>query len=722
MTADRAPVRRSPVSAPGVTGILQRQCACENSNHQCEDCRKKAALRRHAEGGGLEPVPLIVHEVLRSSGQPLDASTRAFMEARFGHDFTRVRVHTDARAGESARAVNAQAYTVGSHVVFKGGHYAPRTKPGRDLLAHELAHTFQQEHAAELLPAAISSPGDAGEQEADRICRLVMADSPGGAPDETAVVRAPVPRLTARVQRQAADAPARSQTAGGSPPPATADACVKPLQARNLEDVFRLDTVTIVQLSASWCHEPCEMMRASMNELCEKSRANPHPFRVQAFFVDVDPLDANGEPVQSEEASQNRALGVRHGACEVVRGDHKCRVPQPLMFVERRLVEDGKKIASVEAFEKRAAEVISGAPTSGVFQGMKWGGIVGGIVGGVVGTIAGAVAGGVGGALLGGFLGSAAGSALGLGLGAIFGEAFGKDRGTSPLSKARLEQVQAFQRGDLPENQVDDDLARDVANYFAGFHDKGFDLSPDQRRVLIKAMIEGTTGDADERAIIKILENSSDADLLQIFAADKELRLTDLLPEFDGEERDYLVALLERLKGRFPTSAEVGELTGLLIDRADVKVILTKAFTETHKPGPAGAQVFRECCGILMETQNGSIVSKDFCGEGTACPAPALGQLTARTEPPTHRILGSYHTHPNVPAEGKPREAPSRADFATFVQTAPFEGWEHYVVGPFNIYLILWDGSFRVLGNTPGILGVPAIPIPPGTGSTLELR
>ena len=63
-------------------------------------------------------VPPIVHEVLLSPGHPLDAATSAFMESRFGHDFTGVRVHTNAQAAESARAVHARAYTVGNAVVF----------------------------------------------------------------------------------------------------------------------------------------------------------------------------------------------------------------------------------------------------------------------------------------------------------------------------------------------------------------------------------------------------------------------------------------------------------------------------------------------------------------------------------------------------------------------------------------------------------------------------
>jgi hypothetical protein len=75
-----------------------------------------------------------------SPGRPLDPATRAFMEPRFGHDFSRVRVHADALAAESAAAMEAAAYTVGHDVVFGAGQYAPETSRGRSLLAHELAH------------------------------------------------------------------------------------------------------------------------------------------------------------------------------------------------------------------------------------------------------------------------------------------------------------------------------------------------------------------------------------------------------------------------------------------------------------------------------------------------------------------------------------------------------------------------------------------------------
>jgi Domain of unknown function (DUF4157) len=89
-------------------------------------------------------VPPIVQEVISCHGPPLDSTTREWMRSRFGHDFSTVRVHTDARAAESARALGARAYTVGSELVFDAGQYAPGTAEGRRLLAHELTHVMQQ--------------------------------------------------------------------------------------------------------------------------------------------------------------------------------------------------------------------------------------------------------------------------------------------------------------------------------------------------------------------------------------------------------------------------------------------------------------------------------------------------------------------------------------------------------------------------------------------------
>ncbi len=119
-------------------------------------------------------VPQIVPEVLRSSGQPLNAATRAFMESHFAQDFSHVRVHTDARAAESALAVDAMAYTVGRNVVFGDGQYAPETSAGRRVLAHELAHVVQQSgDSGGSNNLALGASDSAHEHEADAISARV---------------------------------------------------------------------------------------------------------------------------------------------------------------------------------------------------------------------------------------------------------------------------------------------------------------------------------------------------------------------------------------------------------------------------------------------------------------------------------------------------------------------------------------------------------------------
>lgn len=106
------------------------------------------ALRRKSAGESSGMLaPPIVHRVLESPGQPLDTGIRSYMEPRFQADFSRVRVHTGALAAESARAVNALAYTVGTDLVFSSGQYQPHSSSGGMLLAHELAHVAQQRSA-----------------------------------------------------------------------------------------------------------------------------------------------------------------------------------------------------------------------------------------------------------------------------------------------------------------------------------------------------------------------------------------------------------------------------------------------------------------------------------------------------------------------------------------------------------------------------------------------
>jgi hypothetical protein len=190
-------------------GVLQRKCACGGNfgpTGECEACRKKrevATLQRTARHtAAVNAVPPIVHQVLRSPGQPLDAATRAFMQPRFGHDFSQVRVHTDARAAQSAQAVSAVAYTVGRDVVFGAGQFDLNRGSGRRLLAHELSHVVQQSDAASDPDRVVM--GDTSshqEREAESAADTVLDD--GMSPFSLTASSQPV------LARQAAPVPVR---------------------------------------------------------------------------------------------------------------------------------------------------------------------------------------------------------------------------------------------------------------------------------------------------------------------------------------------------------------------------------------------------------------------------------------------------------------------------------------------------------------------------------
>jgi hypothetical protein len=116
----------------------------------------------------VDEVPPIVHEVLRTPGQPLNPETREFMEARFGHDFRRVRVHSDDEAAESAQAIGAAAFTIADHIVFSGQRYSPQSAEGRRILAHELTHAIQQGPGSEPFRTGSPMNRDMDEQGLER--------------------------------------------------------------------------------------------------------------------------------------------------------------------------------------------------------------------------------------------------------------------------------------------------------------------------------------------------------------------------------------------------------------------------------------------------------------------------------------------------------------------------------------------------------------------------
>jgi outer membrane protein OmpA-like peptidoglycan-associated protein len=156
----------------------------------------RGALTTHAAEAA---VPTSVRDHLNSPGRSLESTVRRDMEQRFGHDFSGVRVHTDAGAAASARAIDASAYAFGNHIVFGQGHYRPHAPDGQHLIAHELSHTLQQRHAkTRVSEATLGSPHDASEHEAERSAFAAMrGERPSiGSTQALSVRRQPAPTST----------------------------------------------------------------------------------------------------------------------------------------------------------------------------------------------------------------------------------------------------------------------------------------------------------------------------------------------------------------------------------------------------------------------------------------------------------------------------------------------------------------------------------------------
>jgi uncharacterized protein DUF4157 len=156
------------------TAAVQRKCACEAGSTPCAKCNEEEQVNRAPITAGLELVQrqagisrkggpeaaAMSSEVpgkladsirgLRGSGDAMPQSTRSFFEQRFGFDFSGVRLHATAGAGETARKLQAKAFTIGQDVIFAPGYYAPGTSEGRRLIAHELTHVVQQNRLSRL--------------------------------------------------------------------------------------------------------------------------------------------------------------------------------------------------------------------------------------------------------------------------------------------------------------------------------------------------------------------------------------------------------------------------------------------------------------------------------------------------------------------------------------------------------------------------------------------
>jgi hypothetical protein len=203
--------------------------------------------RKATHQDNLAEAPQIVHQALSSPGQPLDRGLRDFFAPRFGHDFGNVRVHADGQAAESARAVNARAYTVGRDVVFGAGQYAPHSGEGRRLIAHELAHVVQQRdgHHVNRASLEVGAADDVTERQADEAADAVIQ---GRTPTQSSTISNAVVQRDLALPPSGVPAPLKKLTAAEIAAAITfnRDRFSDPYSIRVIRDVLGLAPVPAV--------------------------------------------------------------------------------------------------------------------------------------------------------------------------------------------------------------------------------------------------------------------------------------------------------------------------------------------------------------------------------------------------------------------------------------------------------------------------------------------
>ena len=160
---------------PAGTGLLQRECTLSNTPGLVGERSKRDEEELTPQRSPAPVVQNIVYEAIRSPGKPLDSNMRIFMESGFGYDFSQVKVHDNSLAAESAQALNANAFTVGQHIVFGAGQYTPNSSLGQRLLAHELTHVVQVGDYTGMA-IAIAEPGNHWEKEAESAAASINAN------------------------------------------------------------------------------------------------------------------------------------------------------------------------------------------------------------------------------------------------------------------------------------------------------------------------------------------------------------------------------------------------------------------------------------------------------------------------------------------------------------------------------------------------------------------
>jgi hypothetical protein len=399
---------------PGAPRLLQRQCTCGGT---CEESRGLALeapppellLRSQSAetSPGLTEADVVPTD---SHGAALDHDTRRLMESRFGTDLRDVRVHADPRASVSAEALGAQAYTTGRNIYFAAGKYAPSTREGQHLLAHELAHTVQQANAnspGDLStrtsnPISVSQPSDPLEREAERVSDEIRD---GLTINPTPSIEGSNPQILRQVEN--------------APDPNKLGRC------QDLLALIKEAVATLIQRASDLVNDPLGLQWDNWS--------------TPKIFPDGSNAGSVVGHQQQYEGWRNRLRNLIDEWKDDDCNSTGLRVPQDardLVFkptpqpIQRPRPEQGPKPWNAPGTTPSPSlgpkvSAAAGGAAIGASAGIVLGGIIGAVVGGTGGTFVapgfGTVGGGVAGAVAGAEAGAPIGAAIGTGIGGLIG-------------------------------------------------------------------------------------------------------------------------------------------------------------------------------------------------------------------------------------------------------------------------------------------------------------